>query len=79
MSNIHPVVRLGVAELEARLGVDRSTIFRWYKGGKFPAPEYINDRRTWRLDVVEAFEQAQLARPPEARRGAANFGGGAKP
>ncbi len=67
------LVRLGIADLEARLGVERSTIWRWYRSGKFPEPEYVSDRRTWRLDVVEGWEQAQLARPPEARRGARNL------
>ncbi len=72
-SNVPAVVRLGVADLEARLGVDRSTVWRWYRAGKFPEPEYVSDRRTWRLDVVERWEAAQLARPPEARRGARNL------
>ncbi len=74
-SNIAPVVRLGIAEVEARLGVDRSTIWRWYRAGKFPEPEYVSDRRTWRLDVIEGWEQAQLARPASARRGARNLTG----
>lgn len=73
------VVRLGVADLEARLGIDRSTLWRWYRAGKFPEPEYVSDRRTWRLDVVEGWEREQLARPPEARRGARNLSGGVKP
>lgn len=75
MSTVAPVVRIGVAALEARLGVDRSTIWRWYRAGKFPEPEYIADRRTWRLDIVEGWEAQQLARPPEVRRGARNLTG----
>lgn len=78
-SSMVPVVRLGIADLERRLGVDRSTIWRWYRSGKLPAPEYVMDARTWRLDVIEAWEQAQLSRPPEARRGASNLAGGHEP
>lgn len=71
------VVRLGIAEIEARLCVNRSTIWRWYRVGRFPEPEYVSDRRTWRLDVIEAWEAAQIARPAEARLGARNLAGGA--
>ncbi len=69
--------RIGIAELEQRLGIDRSTIWRWYRAGKFPEPEYLTDRRTWRLEVVEAWEQERLARPASDRRGARNLEGGA--
>ncbi|MHB8876153.1 MAG: helix-turn-helix transcriptional regulator [Myxococcaceae bacterium] len=62
-----PVVRLGVRELETRLGIDRSTIWRWYKAGKFPEPHYLGDRRLWLLSEIEAFEAERMARPPEAR------------
>lgn len=67
------VVRIGVRELEARLGVDRSTIWRWYRASKFPAPHYLADRRVWLLSDVEAWEGQQMARAPEARRGARNL------
>jgi predicted DNA-binding transcriptional regulator AlpA len=68
-----PVVRLGISDLEARFNADRSTIWRWYKSGRFPAPEYLADRRVWRLDVIEAWEAERLSRPPEARRGNTNI------
>lgn len=77
-SHTAPVVRLGVAELEARFGVDRSTLWRWYRSGRLPEPEYIADRRTWRLDVIESWERDELARPASARRNNLRSGG-AKP
>ena len=73
-----PVVRLGIREVEARLGVHRATIWRMCRDGRLPNPEYLSDRRTWRVDVLEAFEKQQLARPPEARR-PCNLGAAAKP
>jgi len=62
----HLVVRLGIRDLEARLGADRSTIWRWYRAGKFPEPHYIGDRRVWLLSDVEAWEAAQITRKVEA-------------
>lgn len=63
-------IRLGVRDLEARLGIDRSTIWRWYRAGKFPAPHYISERRSWWLHEIEAWEQVRLATP---RSGATNL------
>jgi len=58
-------VWLDVRALEARLGVDRSTLFRWYKAGSFPCPEsYFGARRRWRLSTIVAWEQAQLELNP---------------
>lgn len=68
------VVRLGIREVEARIGVRRSTLWRWYRTGRFPEPEYVTDARTWRLDELVKWEQAQLARSPAARRGRRNLG-----
>lgn len=65
--------RIGIAALKLRLGRDGSTIFRWYKAGAFPAPHYIGERRAWFVHEVEAWEREQMARPPEARRGARNL------
>lgn len=64
------VVRLGAKELEARLGVNRSTFYRWYKAGRFPEPHFIGDRRMWFLSEVEAWERETVAKSPKARRGA---------
>ena len=72
---ITKLVRLGIADLEQRLNVDRSTIFRWYKTGRFPEPTYLDDRRVWPLDAVLAWEAERLARPASARRGARNLAG----
>ncbi len=62
------IIRLGIAEIEARLGRDKATIWRWYTAGKFPAPHYIGERRAWFLHEIEAWEREQMARPAEARR-----------
>lgn len=75
---VHPVVavlsvvRVGVRDLESRLGLDRATIWRWYRAGKFPAPHYLADKRVWFLSEIEAWEAAQMARPASDRRGAKN-------
>lgn len=61
-----PVVRLGIAELERRLGVERSTIYRWYRAGKFPEPHFLMERRVWFLGEIEAWERQQMARPAKA-------------
>jgi predicted DNA-binding transcriptional regulator AlpA len=73
--------RIGIAELERRLGRDKTTIWRWYMASppRFPAPHFIGERRAWWLHEVEAWEREQMARPPEARRGARNLAGEAKP
>ncbi len=67
------VERIGIAALEKRLGVERSTIFRWYRAGTFPEPHYLCDRRVWFLADVEQWEREQMARPPDVRRGAKNI------
>lgn len=54
---------LGISDLERRIGRERSTIYRDYKAGLFPAPEYRGDRRVWRAEVIEAWEAEQAARP----------------
>lgn len=65
-------LRVGIAVLERRLDVDRSTIWRWYRAGKFPTPHYLGDRRLWFLAEVEAWELKQMSRPREARHGIPN-------
>ena len=55
--------RVGIAELERRLAMDRSTVWRWYRAGKFPAPHYIGVRRCWWLEEIEKWEREQLTRP----------------
>ncbi len=77
--SVERVVRLGIAELEQRLHVHRATISRWLKAGAFPQPEYLSERRSWRLAAIEAWERKQAARPPEARRGARNLDCGDRP
>jgi predicted DNA-binding transcriptional regulator AlpA len=66
------VVRIGITELSSRLGVDRSTIWRWYRSGKFPLPHYLGERRTWFLAEVEAWERDRMAPLAEPRRTSRN-------
>jgi predicted DNA-binding transcriptional regulator AlpA len=65
--------RVGIAELEQRLGVDRSTIWRWYRAGKFPAPHFLGERRAWFLAEVEAWELQRMARSDGDRQGGKNL------
>lgn len=66
------VTRIGIAELASRLGVDRSTIWRWYQAGRFPRPHYLGERRVWLLSDVEAWERERMARPSKSRSSARN-------
>ena len=67
------VVRIGIADLSRRLGVDRSTIWRWYRAGRFPAPHYLGERRMWIIADVEAWERERMAREPGSRRSSRNY------
>jgi excisionase family DNA binding protein len=66
------VTRIGIRELAARLGVDRSTIWRWYRSGRFPLPHFVGERRAWFRSEVEAWECSQMAIPAEMRRSSRN-------
>jgi predicted DNA-binding transcriptional regulator AlpA len=57
-----PVVRLGIAEVEARENVDRSTISRWVRKGTFPTPHYLGRKRAWFLSEIELWEMRQMTR-----------------
>jgi predicted DNA-binding transcriptional regulator AlpA len=54
---------LKIADLEARVGKDRSTIYRLICAGRFPQPRYYGSIRVWDRASVEAWETAQLATP----------------
>lgn len=48
-------------EIVERLGIGRSTLFRWVKEGSFPQPIRAGRRFTrWRLSDVERWEEARL-------------------
>lgn len=64
--------RLGIADVERRLGRNRATLWRWYRNGLFPAPHFIGELRAWWLDEIEAWEAEQMSRPRKRRR-EANF------
>ena len=60
--------RLGIAELETRLGVHRATIGRWYRAGALPRPHFIGNRRAWWLHEVAAWEESRVARSMAERQ-----------
>jgi predicted DNA-binding transcriptional regulator AlpA len=70
-------IRLGIADLQRRLGVSRTTILRWYHAGTFPRPHYLRERRSWFLGEIEAWEANRMASlsVPGARRGSRNLRG----
>jgi hypothetical protein len=67
--------RLNIGKLSRREGCHPQTIRRRVKAGQMPAPHFIGERAYWWLDEILAWEAAQMARPPEARRGAKNLAG----
>lgn len=56
---------LRIAELERRIGVDRSTIGRWIVAGRFPQPRYLpgSSIRVWDRAAIEAWDAEQAAAP----------------
>jgi predicted DNA-binding transcriptional regulator AlpA len=49
---------LGTAELEAELGVPRSTISRWLKSGVLPRPEEsLRATPVWRRRDIDRFKE----------------------
>lgn len=66
-----PVTRLRIADVERRVGVERSTIWRWCVAGTFPPPSYSGTLRVWTVEAIETWEAAQAANPRPARRGVA--------
>jgi len=62
-------IRLGIAKLEDRLGVHRSTIARWVREPEpenpLPAPHYIGDSRMWWLSEIMKWEAAEQKRGAE--------------
>lgn len=65
--------RIRIAELERRLGIERTTIGRWCRSGKLPPPHYLGNHRCWWLDEIVAWEAAEMARTALERRGAPNL------
>ena len=57
----HNTRRFKIAELEARLGVSRQTVWRWYSNGDFPKPHYLGQHRLWFEHDVEQWEETQMA------------------
>lgn len=48
--------RLGIAQLQARLGVNRKTVGNWVRAGRLPRPHYVAGLRRWWLHEIEAWE-----------------------
>jgi predicted DNA-binding transcriptional regulator AlpA len=60
------LARHGIAAVERRVGVERSTISRHCKAGTFPRPMYWGNRRYWTERQLSEWEDEQLARQDEA-------------
>ena len=73
MTNATGPRRLGIAEVERRLGVDRTTVWRWCKAGMLPKPHYLGTRRAWFEEDIVRFEAGQMARSSKVRHGARNL------
>lgn len=67
MNTIAEPQRLGVAQLEARLGFDRSTIGKWVRAGKLPRPHYVAGHRRWWLHEIETWEAENVTSAPTKR------------
>ena len=47
-------------EIEARIGLSRSTIYQWMKEGRFPAPVKLGERMVgWRESEIAAWLDAR--------------------
>lgn len=59
------VERVGITDLVRRFGLAKTTITRWSKTGRFPAPHYLGELRRWYVHEIEAWERAECdpARP----------------
>jgi predicted DNA-binding transcriptional regulator AlpA len=67
-----------IRRAEEVTGLERSTIWRYYRAGTFPAPFYIGERRHWWLDELEAWRAQQIARPAKHRKSPRNLTPAAK-
>lgn len=61
---------LGIAKVEERYDVDRTTVWRWCRAGTFPRPLYLSGLRRWRLSDLEAWERDRLETASNGKRGA---------
>lgn len=60
-------VRLGTAQVIARLGITTRHLRRLVKAGRFPPGHYLGERRRWWLSEVQTWEAANTsAEPPRA-------------
>ncbi len=57
---------IAIIEVLSRVPVSRTTLWRWSRSGKFPAPVRIGARTFWREADIEGF----LARLGDAPAGA---------
>lgn len=64
---------LGISDVEAAVNRNRTTLWRWVRAGKFPAPGYVGNRRVWRESVVRGWLEAELARATSPASRAANL------
>ncbi|HET8542092.1 MAG TPA: AlpA family phage regulatory protein [Anaeromyxobacter sp.] len=66
--------RIGIRDVERMTGLHRATIWRKVRGGAFPTPVYVSEKRTWLASEIRTWIGEQAERPRSARRGAANLG-----
>ena len=56
-------------ELQRRLGVHKTTLWRWVLDERFPAPTKLGPNVTaWKLSDVEAWEERKCATPVQGAR-----------
>lgn len=69
-------VLVGISDVEALTGYERTTIWRKSRAEPptFPRPNYVGNRRMWRLADVREWLSAEMARSASSRRGAGNLG-----
>ena len=48
-----PNMLIGYNEIARRLGVDRITVWKWVRAGRFPAPLRIGRARRWKESTVD--------------------------
>lgn len=69
------VVRLLISEVERRVRLNRTTLWRKYTASPptFPTPHFIGTRRCWFETDIAEWERKEMARPAPTRRAARNL------
>lgn len=65
---------LRLREVQHRVGLGRSTIYRWMDEGKFPRPYSIGDYAVrWLESEIEQWIESKLNREPEKIRSSTDY------